>query len=226
MKKIIFIITNFIIIQTYAQCNIITSNVTPEREEISFTVDTKAQCDDCYLWTASNLQILGSNKQNKVTIKATDTDNKEISVLLLTSDGTKECKKIVEANTSEKSIAQATKCGISIKDFKEVKVDNSTMSFFPSENRSDYSYRWIVTYKNGDRKESTEKIPQFSISKENNIVTTKLQIISKSPICSSTISKDYQDAFWSPKEEYKVEQKSYSQSDYIEHTKSTKADVK
>lgn len=223
MKKIIFIIINFIIIQSYAQCNIIFNNVTPEREEISFIVDTKAQCDDCYLWTAPNLQILGSNKQNKVTIKATDTDNKEISVLLLTSDGTKECKKILENNIEEKPIAQATKCGISIKDFKEVKVDKTTISFFPSENRTDYSYRWTVIYKNGDKKESTEKIPQFSISKENNIVTTKLQIMSKSPICTSAISKDYQDAFWSPKEEYKVEQKSYSQSDYIEHTKSTKA---
>lgn len=220
MKKIIFIVAHFIIVQTYAQCNIVADNANAQNEEKSFTVDTKAQCDDCYLWTAPTLQILGNNKQNKVTVKNINTESSEISVLVLTADGIKECKKTLETTSSETPIPQTTKCGITIKDFKEVQVDSETLSFFPNENQFDYSYRWTVVYKNGDKKESSEKIPQFNISENNNITDTKLQVISKSPICSITISKNYPDSFWFQKEKIKIEQKMYLQSDYVEPQKS------
>ncbi|MBQ0152388.1 MAG: hypothetical protein KBS61_05800 [Chryseobacterium sp.] len=219
MKKIIFIAAHLAISQAYAQCTITSNSAMTSSQPISFTVDTKAQCEDCYQWSSPTLKILGSNKQNQVSVQATNAENSEISVLVLTNNGMQECTKKIEAIAVDEVDTTKSKCGILVNDFKEVKVDDTTVSFFPNANHPEYLYKWTATYNNGDKVESAEKIPIFKIGEHHTITTIVVQIISKSPICSTSVTKDYQNTFWKAPKENKFPQKEYIQSKYLDHTK-------
>ncbi|WP_027383621.1 hypothetical protein [Epilithonimonas caeni] len=233
MKKYLFVVAGLSAINSsYAQCSISGSNILKLNETNSFTVDTKAQCEECYLWKSSNDKIVtfeGSNKLNKVSLIPKDVGKNNISVSILTDKGLFECEKTVEVVETKQAVAQ-NNCGISIDDFKEVKVSESIISFFPNENKaSDHLYKWTVTYANGEIQESAEKIPQFFFCEINYITLVKLKITSKSPICSLTVSKKYDQNFWKPSSNTKttnIEQKVYSQGSYQEYVKSDDNKIK
>ncbi|MPT31665.1 hypothetical protein [Epilithonimonas hungarica] len=226
MKKYLFMVAGlWAINSSYAQCTISGSNILKLNETTSFTVDTKGQCEECYLWKSSNdknVTFEGSLKTNKINLTPKDVGKNNISVSILTDKGPVECGKTVEVVENKPGVAQ-NNCGINIDDFKEVKVSESVISFFPNENRiSDYLYKWTVTYANGEIQESTEKIPQFFFSEINYITLVKLKITSKSPICSLSVSKKYEQNFWKPSSTTKttsIEQKAYSQGSYNEYIK-------
>lgn len=233
MKKYLFMIAGFLAINSsYAQCNITGSKTIAPNETTTFTVDVKAQCEECYFWKSSNEQsfkIDGNNKLSKVSLTGKGFGKTNISVSILTDQGPVQCEKSIELTDLKQSLAE-NNCGIKVDDFKEVKVNETTISFFPNSNSGDYLYKWNVTYANGENQESDEKIPQFFYSDINYITLVKLKVSSKSPICSMTLSKKYEQNFWKPTTTKvgNIEQKAYSPGSYSEYVKSdekTKTDI-
>lgn len=68
------------------------------------------------------------------------------------------------------------------------------MSYFPDTTNNEIKYIWTAIYENGDQKESKEKVPQFSYTKENGIQVLKLEAISNK--CIKKYSKTYDTTFW------------------------------
>jgi len=224
MKKFLTLAAGFLATISYAQCTIAGNSAIKPNETTTFSVDAKAQCDECYFWKSSNeqnLKIYGNNKTNKITVKTGSLGKSTLSVSVLTNQGPLQCEKIIEVVDTKQNVAENS-CGIQIDDFKDVKVTESVISFFPNENSSDYLYKWSVTYVNGETQESSEKIPQFFFSEINYITTVKLKITSKSPICSITLTKKFEQNYWKPTNTKLgiTEQKVYSQGSYSEYVKS------
>lgn len=232
MKKFLTLAAGFLATFSYAQCTIIGSESIKANETASFSVDSKAQCEECYFWKSSseqNLKIDSNNKTNKITVNAADLGKSTISVSVLTNQGPLQCEKVIDIVDSKQSIIENS-CGIQINNFKDVKVTESVISFFPNENSSDFLYKWTVIYANGEIKKSTEKIPQFFFSEVNYITMVKLKITSKNPICSTTLSKKFEQNYWKPTSTKldNIEQKNYSQGSYSDYLKSddkTKTDT-
>lgn len=229
MKKILILAAGFLATVSYGQCTVSGSNSLKLNDIATFSIDAKAQCDDCYLWKSSdenNLKIEGNNKTSQISVKAAGLGKSTVSVSVLTKDGSLQCEKIIDV-VDPKQTADANSCGIRIDDFKEVKVTESIISFFPNENASDYTYRWTVTYANGDIQESTEKIPQFFFSEINYLSTVKLKITSKMPICSITLTKKFEQNYWKPTTTKLgiTEQKTYIPGSYSEYVKTENINI-
>lgn len=231
MKNLLILVASFLASNSYAQC-VISGNTTLKPNEMAtFSVDSKAQCDECYSWKSSsepNLTIEGNNKTNKINVKSSQIGKGTISVSVFTSQGLQQCEKLVEvvapavvastpAVTEKKQALMENSCGILIDDFKDVKVSETIISFFPNGNPTDYLYKWSVSYANGEVQESTEKIPQFFYSEVNFITTVKLKITRNNPLCTITISKKFDETFWKAKKLNQVEQKAYSPVSYDEY---------
>ena len=232
MKNLLILVASFLVSNSYGQCTIAGNNTLNPNEIASFTVDAKAQCDECYSWKSSsepNLTIEGNNKTNKINVKSAQIGKGKISVSVLTSQGLVQCDKIVEviapvaiatSNVIEKKQSTVeNSCGILIDDFKEVKVSDAVISFFPNVNPTDYLYKWSVSYANGEVQESSEKIPQFFYSDINFITLVKLRITRNNPLCAITISKKFDEGFWKAKKVSKIEQKVYAPVSYSEYAK-------
>ncbi len=81
-------------------------------------------------------------------------------------------------------------CDISIKDFKEVRVSDDILAFFPSSTMNNYAYTWEVSYYNGETRTSKEKVPQFPANKTTmRVKTVKLKVQSKK--CLKEYTKEY-----------------------------------
>lgn len=224
MKNFLTLAAGFLATISFGQCTIAGNSSININESASFSVDSKAQCEECYFWKSSgenNLKIDGNNKSSQVTVKATGIGKTTLSVSVLTNQGPLQCEKVIDVVDQKQSVAQNS-CGILIDDFKDVKVTETVISFFPNENSNDYLYRWTVTYVNGDNQESSEKIPQFFFSDINYIKTVKLKITTKSPLCSITLTKKFEQNYWKPTTTKLgiTQQKVYSQGSYSEYVKS------
>lgn len=228
MKNLLILVVGFLASNSYGQCTITGNQTLKPNETASFTVDAKAQCDECYSWKSSsepNLIIEGSNKTNKANLKSLQSGKSTISVSVFTNQGLLQCDKIVEVVapiasptlSEKKQPLMENSCGIMIDDFKDVKVSDAIISFFPNGNSNDYLYKWTVNYANGEVQESAEKIPQFFYSDINYITTVKLRITRNNPLCSITISKKFDEMFWKAKKLNQVEQKAYSPVSYNEY---------
>lgn len=155
-----------------------------------------------------------------INVKAANPGQGTISVSILSDKGLLQCEKTIDVFDAKQDLTDKN-CGVFIDDFKEVKVTESVISFFPNENSNDYLYKWAVTYINGDTQESTEKIPQFFFSDINYITLVKLKIMTKSQLCSVTLSKKFEQSYWKPTSANfgSIEQKAYSQGSYSDYVK-------
>lgn len=224
MKNLFTLVVSFLAIQNiYSQCTISsTSNPSPN-QSLTFEVDAKAQCEECYSWKSSDEQILkidGTNKNKAVKLSSKNPGKANVSVSVLTDKGLLQCDKSVEivSNTASKQNVFENSCGIPIDDFKDVKVNESIISFFPNVNSNDYQYKWTVKYSNGETGESAEKIPQFSLVANAYINAVKLKITNKVLLCSITLTKKFDENYWKAAKNV-VEQKTYSPISYSEYIK-------
>lgn len=231
MKKFLILVAGSLAALSFGQCTIAGNNSIKLNGSDTFSVDTKAQCEECYFWKSAdqNIKIDNNNKANKITVTAVNIGKSTLSVSILSDQGLLQCEKIIDVVDPKQSVAE-NNCGVFIDDFKDVKVTESIISFFPNENSNDYLYKWTVTYINGDSQDSTEKIPQFFFSEINYITMVKLKITTKSPLCSITLAKKYEQNYWKPTTTKlgNIEQKPYSQGSYTEYIKSgdkTKNDI-
>ncbi|TDX82695.1 hypothetical protein [Epilithonimonas xixisoli] len=232
MKNLLLLAAGFLASSTYAQCTIAGNDNIKPNETTSLTVDAKAQCDECYSWKSSdlNIKIDGKTKTNKIDVSSSQIGKSTISVSVFTNQGLQQCEKII--NVAVPALVAATpavkeskqniienSCGIPVDDFKDVKVSESIISFFPNGNPTSYTYKWSVSYANGEVQESSEKIPQFFYSDVNYITLVKLKITKNNPICSVTISKKFDENFWKAKKYSNLQQKVYSPISYSEYVK-------
>lgn len=196
-----------------AQCQITGASTVKVGDSIQLMSDTAAKCIDCYRWNVSSDEFLSiqSSGEGKITLKALKAGTAKINLTVETADGKLNCEKDLEIRNP--SQVKEKQCDIEISDFKDVKVDDNTMSFFPNKMSQKYSYYWQVTYADGSTKESEEKIPQFPNSPAAIINTVSVKITNKSLNCFSVITRTYGEKFWFPKVE-KVEQRKYIQGSY------------
>lgn len=226
MKKYLIVVAGSLATVSFGQCTIIGNSTIKTNETTNFSVDAKAQCPECYSWKMSSDQhftIAGNTKSNAINIKSSNPGQSTISVSLLSDKGLIQCEKIIDVVDENQNLADKN-CGVFIDDFKEVKVAESVISFFSNENSNYYLYKWTVNYINGDTQESTDKIPQFSFSDINYITSVKLKITTKTPLCSVTLSKKFEQNYWKPMTTNlgNVEQKTYSPGSYSDYVKSDK----
>lgn len=87
-----------------------------------------------------------------------------------------------------------SKCDIEVSNYKEVKVSERIVSFFPNVTNDAYKYSWTATYSNGETMSSTEKVPQFPYSKENGLTRVNVKVTSSK--CMRDFSKTYDANFW------------------------------
>ena len=180
MKNLLLLAAGFLASSTYAQCTIAGNDNIKPNETTSLTVDAKAQCDECYSWKSSDpkIKIDGKTKTNRIDVTSSQIGKSTISVSVFTSQGLQHCEKIVNvvapvvvattlAVKETKQNIIENSCGIQIDDFKDVKVSESIISFFPNGNPTNYAYKWSISYANGEVQESAEKIPQFFYSDIN-----------------------------------------------------------
>lgn len=223
MKNLFIPIAGFLAISNvYAQCTITPSKIPTPNEITTITVDANAQCDECYFWKSSNEQVVkieGSNKLKSINLAGKNFGKSTVSVSILTDKGAVLCEKNIDIVDPKQNLLENS-CGINIDDFKDVKVSESIISFFPNANSNDYLYKWTVTYANGETSESTEKIPQFTYSESNYINSVKLKISNKILLCSITLSKKFDANYWKASKNI-VEQKVYSPISYSDYVKPT-----
>lgn len=221
MKNLFIPIAGFLAITSlYGQCTITASKIPVQNETTTFTVDTKAQCEECYSWKVSNddvVKIEENNKINKINVTGKGTGKSTISVSVLTAKGLVQCEKDINIIDSRQQLVENS-CGIKIDDFKDVKVNESIISFFPNANSSDYLYKWTVAYSNGESSESDDKIPQFNYSDSNYITSVKVKITNKALLCSITLMKKFDQNYWRATKNI-VEQKAYSPISYSDYVK-------
>ena len=213
MKNLSILILTLLSILLPAQCQIIGSTTLKVGDSLQLMADTAAKCADCYSWKILSQDFLSvqSSAEGKISLKALKAGNEKITLTIETSAGKLSCEKDIEI----KNISQIKekKCDVEITDFKDVKVDENTMSFFPNVSSQKYSYRWKAFYADGTSKESEEKIPQFKNSQANVIDSIEVQIINKSSLCSSIITRTFGEKIWFPKVE-KIEQRKYIQESF------------
>ncbi len=217
MKKVLLLGGVLLFNFTFSQCNILgKSTINPNQTETYSVEVDNAQCNDCHLWSTigSNLEIDGEFRKNNVKIKSINSGKAVLSLSLLTSQGLIICnknltigangqseqiqnienQKTVSDNISSNSTSTNPDCNINITNYKEVKFAEGIVSYFPDTTNNDIKYIWTAIYQNGDQKESREKVPQFTYSKENGIQTLKLEAISNK--CIKKYSKNYDITFW------------------------------
>ena len=223
MKKYLIVAAGSLATISFGQCTIAGNSTIKINETAIFSTEAKAQCEECYSWKPSsdqNFKVDGNTKSNAINVKASSPGQRTISVSVLSDKGLLQCEKTIDVVDGKQALADKN-CGVSINDFKDVKVTESVISFFPNENSKDYLYKWIVTYINGDKQESTEKIPQFFFSDINYITLVKLKIMTKSPLCTVTLSKKFEQNYWKPTTTKlgSIEQKTYSHGSYSDYIK-------
>lgn len=214
MRKHLILTLGLMSAGIFGQYNILGSEIIKVGETQKFSADLAGKCEDCYIWKISPEEIISveSNNEGQITLKGSHLGTAKISLTIETENESFVCEKNISIqNATDQKEKQ---CDVEITNFKDVKVDDDTMSFFPNKISQKYSYLWKATYADGTRKESEEKIPQF-INNPNTIITSVVvHIINKSSLCSSIITRTYGEKYWFQKID-KVEQRKYIQESYL-----------
>lgn len=202
MKKITLIITLLISVFAFSQC-VIKGNTKMKVSDVeTFSIDNDlAQCPDCHLWVniSGNTELQGDVKQNSVKLKANSPGRTVLSLVVLSSQGVSQCSKnidVVDVTTAKPDNVVSTtssNCDIDFSDYREAKTSDGIVAFLPN-GKNNYKYEWNATYENGDKKTSTEQIPQFNYSRDNGIKTMVLKVTS--PRCIRNFTKTYEPNFW------------------------------
>lgn len=221
MKKFLIPIAGLLAITNlYGQCNMTASKIPNPNEITTITVGLNAQCEECYSWKSSNedvIKIDGNNKLKSINLLGKNFGTSTVSVSVLTDNGVVLCEKIMDVAGDRQNVLENS-CGINIDDFKDVKVSESVISFFPNGNSGDYQYIWTISYANGETKESVDKIPQFPYSDSNSITSVKLKISNKALLCTISLVKKFDANDWNASKNV-IEQKVYSPINYSDYIK-------
>lgn len=201
MKKLYTLSCLLLATLFYAQCNISGKNTINIGEQATYQIGSEAaQCRDCHLWTyaGQSISFVGDTRQNILSVSGVQPGAAVLSLTYLSSKGISTCSKNIQVLPSGATPSQSPNtgidCDININNFKEVKVDNGIVSFFPTGNDGGFGYEWVALYADGSTQSSRDKVPQFNYSKDNSIIRISVKISSK--ICYKNLSKNYENTFW------------------------------
>ncbi|QOW11755.1 hypothetical protein Q73A0000_15995 [Kaistella flava (ex Peng et al. 2021)] len=199
MKKLLLFLAILNFSFVFSQCTITGADQVQVGERQTYSVsDSNVQCTDCYAWTYLDQKVIleDDTHSNTLTLKGSLPGKALLSLEIKTNEGISKCQKSIQviAPTSKVLDVNAPKCNITTDSFKEVRESDKTVVFEPSDTEKDYSYKWTVTYRSGDKKVSGEKLGKFNFSNENVIDTVELDIVDRE--CTKKISKSYNNNFW------------------------------
>lgn len=199
MKKILLIGFLFIFAGLFAQCNITGADQIQVGVRQQYSAENAiADCVDCYDWSYMDQKIIleGNTHINPLTIKGAVQGNAILSLEIKTVTGTSKCKKSIQviAPTSKVLDVNAQKCNIEIDGFKEIRNSDNVVMFEPAASESKLTYQWTVTYRNGSKKVSNEKLGKFDFSNENVIDSVELSVSDRG--CNKKTAKTYHSNFW------------------------------
>ena len=182
----------------FAQCEITgkSSLVVGETAEYNISNES-AQCKQCHQWTISGNAVISSDdhKLNNIRIKALAAGKTTLSLQYFSSHDLVKCTKEINITDDKAPTAKTTEsnCDVPSINFKEVKIDNSTIAFFP-ESKENLSYTWEAFYADGKHETSAEKVPLFSINEQNPIIRINVKVFAKN--CYKIFAKTYDTSFW------------------------------
>ena len=215
MKTFLIIIFSILSQQFFSQCQILGSETAKVGDSLKFRSDIVAKCTDCYHWNVSpeNKLRIQTSGEGQISVKFLETGLSTVLLSVETEQGTKNCKRSIEIQNPPSQ--KEKPCNVAITDFKDVKVDENTMSFFPNVISQIYTYQWKANFADGSIQESTEKIPQFTNNKYKVIESVEVKIHDKTTLCSHIINRTFGYNYWFPKVE-KIEQRKYIQEAYLQ----------
>lgn len=205
MKKWTLLSTLFCALLFNAQCTINGKNTLNIGETVNYSVDMElAQCTDCHLWTyaGNGINLEGDTRKNTVTVRGANGGRAVISVTYLSSMGISQCSKNIDVlasggyadNNAGNTNPSQVNCDVQVANFKEVKVDDGVVSFFPQGDNGNFNYEWTALYVDGSTKTSKDKVPQFTFTPNVGILKISAKITSN--ICYKTLSKTYDVNYW------------------------------
>lgn len=223
MRAFLLFLTLLFFSISYSQCVIYGKSELKQGEPEYYTPNIDAKCSSCYSWTVSGGNLNVESPLNKRDLKAKGVSAGEttLSIVVSTKQGDKKCSKTVKTtsevfvptgNDADSSV-EKTACSVDIQSITESKLDENTIQFSVQAKGVSLSYAWVIVYKNGDKKESSDASPKFPFYKDNDIVSIQVKITSG--LCSGKMNKTYGEHFW-PTE---IPQRTYQQGSYTEYAK-------
>lgn len=199
MKKFLFFCVVLSFTQGFAQCLITGPDQIQVGEKQKYTSENAGvNCTGCFEWTYPDQKIFLENdtKSNEITIKGAVPGTAVLSLKILAAGEKLQCTKSIKviAPTATIISPEAAKCDLPIESFKEIRLSDNMVAFEPEESPEKYSYKWTVTYKSGNTKVSTERMPKFQFSNQHAIDQVELQVTLDK--CSKKIKKIYDTNFW------------------------------
>lgn len=199
MKKNLLFISIFLFNLFYSQCTISGSDIIEVGSRQTYqATDISLSCTDCYNWTYLDQKVLLENDTNSkvITLKGAVPGEAILSLEIKEKGGTQKCQKslTVIAPTTNLIAGDVAKCEIAVQVFKETRIEGSKVQFEPETTEGKYTYLWTVTYRDGSKKTSPNKIAQFDYSMQS--VIDSVELLVKKDVCSKKISKSYDTNFW------------------------------
>ena len=198
MKNLVVLLFFTAFTTTSAQCNIEGKTTLNIGETANYGVaNESAQCKQCHQWAISGNAVILSNdhKLNNISIKALSAGRATLSLQYFSSHDLVKCTKEISIIDDKAPIAKTAEdnCDVPPINFREVKIDNSTIAFFP-DSKENLNYTWEAFYADGKQETSAEKVPQFSINEQNPIIKIQVKIFAKN--CYKILAKTYDASFW------------------------------
>ena len=184
MKKFSQLFLVLVSTLSFAQCEIIGKSSLVVGEKSNYSIKKDAQCKECYRWTSEGgILVESDNRLDSVETMPINAGNSTLSVQYISENGnitkcSKDISILAKENLEETPAESAKKgdCDIDVTNYETRKISNDRLGFFRQ------------------KQYSTEKAPQFSYSKDNQIVTVSVTVVSKS--CYKKFTKPYDDNFW------------------------------
>ncbi|SFJ14017.1 hypothetical protein SAMN05421638_2284 [Kaistella treverensis] len=199
MKKILFFFTILSYTAVFSQCYIEGKSVINVGESQVYTVkNNTAKCDDCHTWSSLDniISLDGNLKQSKLQVKGISGGSTLLAMEMDSDKGLLKCYKTIRVISAlpKKLSAVAEECDFDINGFKEMKANDSTVSYAPDNLVENLKYTWIAEYENGEQKSTNEPKANFNFTKENGIKALKLNV--KSAHCVRDFTKIYDANYW------------------------------
>ncbi len=199
MKNFLLLAALFLFSKGFAQCEISGPDVVRVGEKAEYTAKVFEPCTGCYTWfyPDQNIYLEGDLKSEKVTVKGAVPGE---AVLTFRIQKTKKvqmkCAKTIKIAEADKVSTEpdAANCEIPESAISEKRISDTVVEFATDPVQPNFTYRWTVTYKSGEKKTISGKSSQFSFSHQNVINAVELEIFVNK--CSKKITKTYYDNFW------------------------------
>ena len=199
MKKILLLTALLNSILAFSQCIITGADQLQVGErQVYKAAKTSVDSLDFYQWSHLDQKVLleNSTQQNELSLKGAVPGNARLTLEIKTKDDVEKCEKIIKVIMPTSNIITNTdpKCDFALSSFKEIKSSDKTVNFEPETSEINFTYRWTVYYRNGNKKVSTESKPQFEFSNEEVIDKVDMEVFRDR--CTKKITKSYGGNFW------------------------------